>query len=64
MRVTKCDRCGKIYDESIPDDYENKSWRFKLSYDTHPYPETIMIDLCDDCKESLYAWLKEGGYND
>lgn len=43
----KCDRCGKYYDKSTletgPRLYKNKN--------------TTVLDLCEECKESLTNWL-------
>ena len=63
MRVNakKCDRCGVLYDEfakTATIDYDNKAWRYTITKDCHPYPETIKVDLCVACQISLYKWLK------
>ena len=56
----RCDRCGKYYTPNLTDfSYEDEWWRYSLYKDCHPYPEE-KIDLCSDCRQKLYEWLKEG----
>ena len=58
--ITKCDRCGEIYDPwetyNHINPYENW-WRYGLVKDCHPYSET-RIDLCPNCKKDLERWFK------
>lgn len=63
MRVTKCDKCGKIYsDLEEIEEYKlnEKYWRYDLYFDAHPYPQE-KVDLCKDCKKDLYNWLQGVG---
>lgn len=53
-----CDRCGqtiKLFDNELP--YENDAWRYEIIKDCHPYPDSLKIDLCSDCKRDLVRWL-------
>lgn len=60
MIVTKCDRCGRTFslkDEIDLYDAKRPWWRYDIKYDAHPYP-TQKLDLCINCKEDLYKWIK------
>jgi hypothetical protein len=61
-----CDWCKKI----IPDprythnfevnDFELR-WRTGKNYPECGFGETKKVELCDECKEKLFNWLKESG---
>ena len=59
--VTRCDRCGKIYDPlyimHCPSIINQEWWRYKVVRDCHPYEE-IKVDLCPNCRKNLVKWLK------
>lgn len=56
--VKLCDRCGKVIPFLNPElTNEKEAWRYKIIRDCHPYPDTITIDLCLDCKKDLVKWL-------
>ena len=59
--VTKCDRCGEMYDpfgDSLQDNFESLApWRFNIVKDLYPYPDKKTIDLCYKCKTKLVDWL-------
>lgn len=64
MKVTKCDKCGKTFsllDEAKYYSPSDEYWRLDIYYDHHPYPAT-KLDLCNNCKKSLYSWLKGSVY--
>ena len=55
MRISKCDRCGKV-------DYEVRCARDYHIYNGPIRPEEFFnlnryIDLCDDCYKDFVAWL-------
>lgn len=63
MKVKKCDRCGAIYEK-------NKKCKTKAT--GNGIVSTIATisergipdeeyDLCDECIEKLYDWLKDNG---
>lgn len=59
----KCDRCGKLYEESVSTifgDFAKAATQGALEpprlYDKYGIP----IDLCHDCENSLKKWLREG----
>lgn len=45
-----CDRCGKVYTRMHIGD-------ITVNVDQHPYPPR-RLDLCDDCIDELYVFLK------
>ena len=52
MTVTKCDRCGK--------EIQNPNDLFLVQVENRGYQMTCrpdQFDLCEDCKETLLAWL-------
>ena len=63
MKVKKCDRCGAIYE---------KNEKCKTKATGNGIVSTIATvsergipdeeyDLCDECIEKLYDWLKDNG---
>lgn len=55
MRISKCDRCGKVdYEVRCARDYHiyNGPIRPKEFFNLDRY-----IDLCDDCYKDFVAWL-------
>jgi|APSaa5957512622_1039677.scaffolds.fasta_scaffold231641_2 hypothetical protein len=59
MKVTKCDKCGKVYDKAKADmNYSNKDrWgriAIKLNEDA---------DLCDKCRLACKVELSKGAYD-
>lgn len=55
-----CDRCGQHYPAVLTDfDYDDEWWRYCITKGNHPYSEH-RIDLCPNCRQELYIWLKEG----
>ena len=58
MNVKVCDRCGeKIVLDLTDKDFIEGDWRYKVIKDCYPYPESITIDLCLNCKRKLHIWL-------
>jgi hypothetical protein len=61
-----CDWCKKeIPDPRYTHNYEvndfELSWRTGESYPECGSGEIKKVELCDDCKEKLFNWLKENG---
>ena len=52
MTVIKCDRCGKDMPDTV-DSFELDIMENKFNTIRIPYS----YDLCEDCKETLLAWL-------
>lgn len=70
MTAKKCDRCGSFYDpytldscqlitEHSSKDSSSEAFRYEVIKDCHPYPDTIKIDLCINCKSELIKWLNK-----
>lgn len=59
MNAKICDRCGKTFTwHEILQKANNEAWRYDLTKYCHPYPESITLDLCLECKEDLVRWFK------
>lgn len=52
MKVTKCDRCGKIY---TPDAKKSANAKFRVSTTE---PKLHVMDLCYECLDELTAFVK------
>lgn len=63
--VTKCDRCGTIYNPMtiIVEEQDCKflgsdeSWRLSITKELWPHAGEMKIDLCPNCKAELNDWL-------
>ena len=60
--VTKCDRCGVIYNPMGIEETDgslgpDEPWRLNLTKDCWPHAREMKIDLCPNCKASLNDWL-------
>ena len=51
-----CDKCGK---EIMPFERNTKLARVKIEC-IHDYAEEILFDLCRDCGDKLWVWMREG----
>lgn len=69
MKITKCDRCGKIFEPSpdtiISADGMRIMYPLKLTFETTNVSsfayvtDSKELDICDDCQKSLRDWLDE-----
>lgn len=61
MKVKKCDRCGAIYEKN--EKCKTKEARNGIVSEIATISEKGFIDeeydLCDECIEKLYDWLKD-----
>ena len=53
MLCKKCDRCGTVYEN------EDKACEriYRIITPGYPYDDSF-VDLCDDCYQKLYEFLK------
>lgn len=64
--ASKCDRCGKYYDHSIPVRVDFRNWSSSgvlfLSYNEFIFgrSQSTEIDLCSECQEELADWWRKG----
>ena len=61
MKVKKCDKCGAIYEKN--EKRKTKEIRNEIVSTIATISEKGFIDeeydLCDECIEKLYDWLKD-----
>ena len=61
MKVKKCDRCGAIYEKN--EKCKTKATRNGIVSAIATISERELLDeeydLCDECIEKLYDWLKD-----
>lgn len=61
MKVIKCDRCGKIFNNPNPnsnvnlDNYRNRVAVMRI--DSIVPHSVVDVDLCDECNKQLYDWI-------
>ena len=56
MKITKCDRCGKIFEKNKPIKQEY-NYTIKRGIVDIISSAAVGVDLCDDCRENLLIWL-------
>lgn len=61
MKVKKCDRCGAIYEKNEKCKTKVTSGGIVSTIATISEREMLdeEYDLCDECIEKLYDWLKD-----
>ena len=61
MKVKKCDRCGAIFEKN--EKYKTKATRNGIISAIATISDRELLDeeydLCDECIEKLYDWLKD-----
>ena len=64
--VTKCDRCGAVYDNDcvvLSKINDKKVDRMAISCIRNSAFDTrVWFDLCPECVDSLSVWLDQGEY--
>ena len=65
MKITRCDRCGKIFEPiptaTISADGISIMYPLKLTFETGSayVTDPKELDICNDCQKSLRDWLDE-----
>ena len=62
MQVTKCDRCGYIFDRPRHEAQYRIANHMKLSYivaDGTTYYNKETYDICPECAKDLVHWFEE-----
>lgn len=62
ITITKCDRCGREYENAAPWAFTNGEKTFSIVETTHLLgctPLIITLDLCDSCNDALRHFIRQ-----